>query len=62
MLRDQLARGNVIRQLAKAFDHWAAKEQMLVGDGRYTEAEGAHVIALRLLRAYRAEIDDPKPK
>jgi len=52
----------VLEQLALAHDHWSEEEQFLVGQGRVVEAEGAHQHALYVLRAYRAEQDDPKPK
>ncbi len=55
-----LARAAVVRQLAAAYDRFAEEEQTLVAEGRYVEAEGAHVVAVRLLRAYQAELDDPK--
>jgi hypothetical protein len=56
------ARRSVLEQLALAHDHWAEEEQRLVGEGRYIESQGAHEIAVSLLRAYRAELDDPKPR
>jgi hypothetical protein len=56
------ARRSVLEQLAIAHDHWAEEEQRLVGEDRHIEAQGAHEIATSLLRAYRAELDDPKPK
>lgn len=55
------ARKAVLRQLAAAHDTLLAVEQQHVIEGRYIEAEGAHVIGLRLLRAYKAESDDPAP-
>ncbi len=52
----------VLRQLAAAYDRLAEEEQILVSEGRYVEAEGAHQVAVRLLRAYTAELDDVKPQ
>jgi hypothetical protein len=49
------------QQLASAHDRFAEREQVLRYEGRHVEAEGAHVLALRLLRAYEAEAFDPAP-
>jgi hypothetical protein len=51
----------VIRKLAERYDHFADMEQVLVAEGRYVEAEGAHETARILIRAYQAETDDPVP-
>ena len=56
------ARRAVVRQYAEAYDHFATMEQELVVEGRYVEAQGAHEHALWCLRAYRNELDDPKPR
>ncbi len=56
------ARRNVLYHYAGAHDAWSEQEQLLVGEGRYTEAEGAHVHALRVVRAWLAEKDNPKPE
>lgn len=56
------ARQAVLIQLAVAHDHWSDEEQVLAVQGKPIEAQGAHELALRCLRAYRAELDDPKPK
>lgn len=61
-LRDMMARKAVIRQLAAAHDRFAEEEQMLRLIGKDVEAEGAHVMALRILKAYTAEMDDVPPK
>lgn len=61
-LRDMIARKAVIRQLAAAHDRFAEDEQTLRLVGKDDEAEGAHVIAVRILKAYTVEMDDPKPK
>ena len=58
----QDARKAVLRQLAEAHDRFSEQEQVLVFQGMYAEAEGAHQLALWVLRAYRAEMDDPTPK
>lgn len=55
------ARAAVLERLAKAHDHWSEEEQRLRTSSPI-EAEGAHQYALACLRAYRAELDDPKPK
>jgi hypothetical protein len=56
------ARRNVLRILAERQDHFATEEQLLRGKGEDTAAEGAHKYALWVLRAYRAELDDPAPQ
>lgn len=61
-VRDIQAKEHVLRQLAMAHDHWSEQEQMLAGSGKPIEAQGAHELALSCLRAYRAELDDPRPK
>lgn len=55
------ARKEVIRTYARAYDDWATEEQQLIAEGKYPEAEGAHQHALWVVRAYKAEIDDPAP-
>jgi len=55
------ARREAVRLYARAYDEWATEEQVLVAEGRYVEAEGAHVQALIVLRAYQRELDDPEP-
>jgi len=62
ILRDAITRSNAIRFYATAYDHFAQEEQVCIAEGRMVEAEGAHHFALMLLRAYKAEIDDPEPK
>ncbi len=54
------ARQAVLRHLAAAHDRWATHEQIAVQQGDYIEAEGAHAFALWVLRAYRAELDNPE--
>jgi len=56
------ARRAVLDQLAKAHDHWAEEEQRLSGQDRYVEAAGAHQHTLYVIRAYHAELNDPKPR
>jgi len=62
VFREARTRGEAIRRYALAHDHFAELEQLLVNEGRVPEAEGAHQYALLALRAYRAELDDPKPE
>lgn len=54
------ARREAIRIYARAYDEWATEEQVLLEEGKYAEAEGAHQHAQWCVRAYKAEIDDPK--
>ena len=56
------AREAVLKQLATAYDRFCETEQVLVAEGKYAEAEGAHQFAIWLLRAYKAEQDDPKER
>jgi hypothetical protein len=56
------ARRNVLRVLASRQDDFATEEQLLRGKGEDTAAEGCHRYALIVLRAYRAELDDPAPQ
>ena len=49
-------------QLALAHDRFAETEQVLVAEGKYIEAQGAHEYAALIVRAYKAELDDPKPE
>ena len=56
------ARRAVLDRLAKAHDHFAEEEQRLSGQDRYTEAAGAHQYTLYVIRAYHAELNDPRPK
>lgn len=53
------ARREAIRTYAAAYDRWAESEQVLVAEGMYADAQGAHEYAMWCLRAYRAELDDP---
>ena len=59
--RDQMARQAALLQLAAAHDRWSEEEQLLVEEGKYDDAQESHEIACFLLRAYRAELDDPTP-
>lgn len=61
-MRDMLARQAVLRGLAAAHDRFSEEEQQLRLIGKDVEAEGAHVVAVRILRAYTAEMDDPNPR
>ena len=61
-VRAYTARRAVLETLATAQDRWAEAEQMHHLAGNDSMAEEAHKIAIRLLRAYLVESDDPKPK
>ena len=50
----------VLRQLARAHDEFSEREQLATLSGHHIEAEGYHRHALWLIRAYRAELDDPE--
>ncbi len=54
------ARQAVLRQLAAAHDMWAVYEQIAVQQGDPVEAEGSRRYADWVLRAYRAELDNPE--
>ena len=60
MNRDKRARRAALAQYAKAHDHFSEQEQISVVRGNAIEAAGFHEFALIALRAYRAELDDPK--
>jgi len=62
IMRDAAARREALNALAQAHDHFSEEEQVALAEGRVVEAEGAHQYALMLLRAYRAELDDPEPR
>lgn len=53
------AQAAVLLQLAIAHERFTEQERVLAAEGRVAEAEGAHKIALRLVRAYKAEKDNP---
>jgi hypothetical protein len=55
-------RAAVIRRLAAAYDKFAEEEQELAGLGWYERSTIAHGYCLIVLRAYRAELDDPTPE
>lgn len=57
----EVARNAALHQLAAAHNHWSEEEQRLAGQGKAIEAQGAHEMAVTCLRAYRVELDDPKP-
>ena len=52
---------SVLHQLASAHDRFSEDEQILRLQKKHAEADVAHRYALRILRAYMAEKDDPKP-
>jgi hypothetical protein len=56
------ARKAVLRRLATRHDHFSEAEQLAVADGDYAVAEIWHQYALWVLRAYRAECDNPEPE
>lgn len=60
LLRDAEAVRAARLRYARAHDKFAELEQRHAGKND-AEAEGAHWYALRVLRAYRAELDDPAP-
>lgn len=60
-VKDMTARREAIRMYAAAYDRFAEQEQVLVAEGMYAEAQGAHEFAMWCLRAYRVELDDPDP-
>lgn len=60
MIRDVDARNSAVRELAKIHDRFSELELVFQFSGSVFEAEGAHQYALMALRAYRAELDDPK--
>ena len=49
-------------QYARAHDRFAELEQIARHRNKPAEANGAHMLALITLRAYRAEVDDPEPR
>lgn len=55
-------RSAAVRRYAAAYDRHAEEEQALVAIGEYDRAQDAHDHALLVLRAYRAELDDPEPR
>lgn len=57
-----MSRNLVIRQYAAAYDRLAEDEQIAVARGEYDRAQEAHELAMVVLRAYRAEMDDPEPR
>ena len=60
-IRDAIAGRAALRHLAQRHDAFSEAEQMERLAGEDNAAEMAHDIALLLLRAYRAEIDDVEP-
>ena len=62
MSRDKRARKAALQRYALAHDHFSEQEQIAVVRGHAIEAAGFHEFALIALRAYRAELDDPRRK
>lgn len=60
--REQLARHAALLHLAAAHDKFAEREQVQVGRGDYVAAEHYHKYVAWIVRAYRAEMDDPTPQ
>lgn len=60
VVRDMTARHDALANYARWFDEFSETEQVYQHEDRVYEAEGAHQFAVRLLRAYRAELDDPE--
>jgi len=56
-IRDAAAKRAALYQYANAHDVFDDLERRLSG----IEAEGAHGFALRVLRSYRGELDNPEP-
>jgi len=56
------ARRAVLDQLARAHDHWSEEEQRLAVQDQHYDAEGAHQLVGYVMRAYQAELNDPKPR
>ena len=61
LIRQAQARRSALYTYARAHDKFSELEQRHAARNP-VEAAGAHEYALRLLRAYKAEIDDPEPK
>ena len=60
--RDLAALAESGRMLLEAHERFAELEQAMRLIGEWAEAEGAHAYAMRCLRAWQAEMDDPTPK
>ena len=56
------AREAALYAYAHAHDRFSEREQIHRLNGEDADAEGAHVYALWCLRAYRAELDDQRPR
>jgi hypothetical protein len=61
-IRDVKARTAALYQYAEAHDTFSEMEQRLTHRGCMLEAAAIHEFAVRVLRAYRAELDDPQPE
>ena len=62
LILDAAALADALRRYAAAYDHFATEEQVLVAEGRYDDAQAAHVIALHCLHAWQKEDKDPAPR
>lgn len=61
LIRDLEARRSALRLLAAAHDRFSEIEQVARLTGDVAEAEGVHWYAIKTLRAYRNEMDNPEP-
>ncbi len=59
---EQAARNAILRRLEQAYERWTETERLLTEQGEYAQAEGAHQMALFVLRALDAEDLNHKPK
>ena len=59
LLRQATARRTALYAYAQLHDRFAELEQVYVAAGEYDRADDAHQVAVLVLRAYTAEMDDP---
>jgi hypothetical protein len=59
--RDLDARNGALASMIRAHERFAEQEQVLMLEGREDDARTMHDWALRLLRAYDVEQNDPEP-
>jgi hypothetical protein len=60
-LRDMDARDSALAAMLKAHERLAETEQIFLLEGREEDAQTAHELAVRVLRAYSVEETDPDP-
>lgn len=58
---DTIARDSVLATLYARAEFWCMEELRLAQQGDHYEAEGAHRMALRVIRAYEAERENVVP-